>query len=493
MDALRTLEILISSRTPFIAIETLEEDRVEQALERVAQRLRIPLFVWTMTRGLRRSGALEPLYDTKEPLKALRNLSDLPNAGIYLMKDLYRSLGDAAVVRTLQDLARAFSHDRRAIVLTAPRVELPSERATLASLVKLELPTEEDLRALAQEVFGTLSREHRLGPPPDPDILDKIATALRGLTLFEAERALTRAVLDDLTLGPRDIEVIAQMKKEILSRDRVLDCVPQKEGLDDVGGLRGLKAWLGKRRDALTPEAKKFGVEAPRGILLLGVQGCGKSLAAKAVAKTWSLPLLRLEPGRLFDKFIGESEKNLDRALATAERMAPCVLMIDEIEKGFASVASSDSDGGLSRRILGRLLGWMQEREAPVFMVATCNQITALPPELMRKGRFDEIFFIDLPAADERCQIFAIHLTRRHRDPKSFDLDALAAASEGFSGAEIEQAVVAALYTAFARRAELTTEHILEEIKATRPLSVTRAEEIDALREWAKGRTVPAS
>ncbi len=493
MDALRTLEILITSRTPFIAIETLEEDRVEQALERVAQRLNIPLFVWTMTRGLRRAGALEPLYDTKEPLKALRNLSDLPNAGIYLMKDLYRSLGDAAVVRTLQDLARAFSHDRRAIVLTAPRVELPSELATLASLVKLELPTEEDLRALAQEVFGTLSRQHRLGPPPDPDILDKIASALRGLTLFEAERALTRAVLDDLTLGPRDIEVIAQMKKEILSRDRVLDCVPQKEGLDDVGGLRGLKAWLEKRRDALTPEAKKFGVEAPRGILLLGVQGCGKSLAAKAVAKTWSLPLLRLEPGRLFDKFIGESEKNLDRALATAERMAPCVLMIDEIEKGFASVVSSDSDGGLSRRILGRLLGWMQEREAPVFLVATCNQITALPPELMRKGRFDEIFFIDLPGLDERRQIFAIHLTRRHRDPAGFDLGALATASEGFSGAEIEQAVVAALYTAFARRAELSTEDILEELKATRPLSVTRAEEIDALREWAKGRTVPAS
>jgi SpoVK/Ycf46/Vps4 family AAA+-type ATPase len=493
MDALRTLEILITSRTPLIAIETLEEERVEQALERVAQRLRIALFVWTMTRGLRRAGALEALYDTKEPLKALRNLADLPNEGIYLMKDLYRSLGDAAVVRTLQDLARTFARDRRAIVLTAPRVELPSELAALASLVKLELPTEADLRALAQEVFGNLARQHRLGPPPAPDILDKIAAALKGLTLFEAERALTRAVLDDLTLGPRDIEVIGGMKKEILSRERVLDCVPQKEGLDDVGGLGGLKAWLEKRRNAFTPEAKQFGVEAPRGILLLGVQGCGKSLAAKAVAKTWELPLLRLEPGRLFDKFVGESEKNLDRALATAERMAPCVLMIDEIEKGFASVVSSESDGGLSRRILGRLLGWMQEREAPVFLVATCNQITALPPELMRKGRFDEIFFIDLPAADERRQIFAIHLTRRHRDPAGFDLGALAAASEGFSGAEIEQVVVAALYTAFARRAELAAEHILEELKATKPLSVTRAEEVGDLREWARGRAVTAS
>src|SRR5262249_22875481 len=391
-----------------------------QALEHVAQRLRIPLFVWTMTRGLRRSGALEPLYDTKEPLKALRNLSDLPNEGIYLMKDLYRAVGDAAVVRTLQDLARAFSHDRRAIVLPAPSVELPSELAALASLVKLELPTEEDLRALAQEVFGNLARQHRLGPPPAPDVLDKIATALRGLTLFEAERALTRAVLDDLTLGPRDIEVIAQMKKDILSRERVLDCVPEQEGLDDGGGLRALKAWPEKRRDALTPEAKKFGVEAPRGILLLGVQGCGKSLAAKAVAKSWGLPLLRLEPGRLFDKFIGESEKNLDRALAMAERMAPCVLMIDEIEKGLAYAGSADADAGLSKRIFGRLLDWLQDRAAPVFVVATANQIGELPPELMRKGRFDEIFFVDLPGADERKAIFAVHLKRRKRDPGAF-------------------------------------------------------------------------
>jgi len=493
MDALRTLEILISSRTPLIAIETLEEERVEQALERVAQRLRIPLFVWTMTRGLRRSGSLEPLYDTKELLKALRNLSELPNEGVYLMKDLHRSLGDATVVRMLQDLTHVFSRDRRAMVLTAPRVELPSELAALASLVKLELPSQTDLRALAQEVFGNLARQHKLGPAPDSDILDKIAAALRGLTLFEAERALTRAVLDDLTLSARDIEVIAEMKKELLSRERVLDCVPEREGLDDVGGLGGLKAWLEKRRKAFTPEAKEFGIPAPRGILLLGVQGCGKSLAAKAVAKAWELPLLRLEPGRLFDKFIGESEKNLDRALATAERMAPCVLMIDEIEKGFASVASSESDGGLSRRILGRLLGWLQDREAPVFLVATCNQITALPPELMRKGRFDEIFFIDLPALDERRQIFTVHLARRHRDPAAFDLTALAEASEGFSGAEIEQAVVSALYTAFARGAELATEHILEEIKATKPLSVTRAEDVEALREWARGRAVPAS
>ncbi len=397
------------------------------------------------------------------------------------------------MVRTIQDLAHAFARDRRALVMTAPRMDLPPELAGLASLVKLELPTQAELRKLTEEVFVNLARQHKLGPTPSAEILDKVSAALRGLTLFEAERAVTRAVLDDLTLDPRDLEVIAEMKQELLSKERVLDCVPVAENLGDVGGLAGLKAWLDKRKRAFTPEAKEFGVPAPRGILLLGVQGCGKSLAAKAVAKDWGLPLLRLEPGRLFDKFIGESEKNLDRALATAERMAPCVLMIDEIEKGFASVTSSESDGGLSRRILGRLLGWLQDRSAPVFLVATCNQIDALPPELMRKGRFDEIFFIDLPTADERRQIFSIHLARRHRDPAGFDLPALAAASDGFSGAEIEQAVVSALYTAFARGAQLSSDLIVEELKATKPLSVTRAEDIEELREWARGRTVPAA
>ena len=492
MDTLRTLEILITSRTPLIAIETLEEERAEQALERVAGRLRIPLFTWTMTRGLRRSGAVDSIYETKEPLKALRSVAEM-NEGIYLMKDLYRSLNDAAVVRTIQDLAHAFARDRRALVMTAPRMDLPPELAGLASLVRLELPTQSELRKLTEEVFVNLARQHKLGPPPSAEILDKVAAALRGLTLFEAERAVTRAVLDDLTLDPRDLEVIAEMKQELLSKERVLDCVPVPESLGDVGGLAGLKAWLDKRKRAFTPEAKEFGVPAPRGILLLGVQGCGKSLAAKAVAKDWGLPLLRLEPGRLFDKFIGESEKNLDRALATAERMAPCVLMIDEIEKGFASVVSSESDGGLSRRILGRLLGWLQDRSAPVFLVATCNQIDALPPELIRKGRFDEIFFIDLPTTDERRQIFSIHLAHRHRDPAGFDLAALAAASEGFSGAEIEQAVVSALYTAFARGVEISTDLIVDELKATKPLSVTRAEDIEELREWARGRAVSAA
>jgi len=262
--------------------------------------------------------------------------------------------------------------------------------------------------------------------------------------------------------------------------------------MGEIGGLENLKRWLAKRKKAFTPEAKRFGIPAPKGVILLGVQGCGKSMAAKAVAREWGLPLLTMEPGRLYDKYVGESDKNLEKALKTAERMAPCVLMIDEIEKGFAYVGSSEADAGLSKRIFGRLLGWLQERKASVFVVATCNQIEALPPELIRKGRFDEIFFIDLPRHDERKEIFTAHLKKRKRDPAAFDLDALAHASEGFSGAEIEQAIVSGLYTSYSAKKELDTGTLAGEISATRPLSGIMAEKISRLREWAAGRTVSA-
>jgi SpoVK/Ycf46/Vps4 family AAA+-type ATPase len=299
-------------------------------------------------------------------------------------------------------------------------------------------------------------------------------------------------VLRDLALTRDDLQHVVDMKKELFQKDGVIDFIAGDDTLGSVGGFARLKAWLAKRQRAFTAEAREFGIVPSKGILLLGVQGCGKTLLAKAVAQDWGLPLLKMEPGRLYDKYIGESERNFDKALSVAEGMAPCVLMIDELEKGFSSVASSEADAGLSRRVFGRLLGWLQDRKAPVFVVATSNHIDQLPPELVRKGRFDEIFFIDLPDHAERVQIFTIHLAKRKRDPKAFDLDALASAAEGFSGAEIEQAVVAGLYTAFDARTELATAHIVEELGATRPLSVTRREEVDALRAWALERAVPA-
>jgi SpoVK/Ycf46/Vps4 family AAA+-type ATPase len=327
---------------------------------------------------------------------------------------------------------------------------------------------------------------------PDAD-LDRLVERLRGFTAFEAERAVTRAIVQDRTLDAGDIDTIIEIKKELLRKDGVLEYVAPEENLAEVGGFENLKGWLGKRAKAFAPEARQYGIEWPRGILLLGVQGGGKTLVARAVAKEWGLPLLKLEATRLYDKYIGETEKNLERALQTAEHMAPCVLMIDELEKGLSYSAGADSDAGLSKRVFGRLLGWLQDRKAPVFVVATSNNINELPPELTRKGRFDEIFFVDLPTPAERREIFAVHLRKRKRNPALFDLDALAAASEGFTGAEIEQAVVSALYTAFSKGMEVTSAIIAAELSATRPLSVTRAEEVTALRDWARDRTVTAS
>src|SRR5438105_2682564 len=383
MPPLGDLALMIQSRYPFIAVETSEEDRLETTLSRVAGDLRVPFFVWTVTNGLHRYGLPNAIYDSQQPLKGLNNVAAMTGEAIFLMKDLHRYLADAAVARKCLDLAPAFGHDRRVIVMSAVKVELPPELEPLTARFTLDLPGAEEL--------------------------------------------------------------------------------------------------------------KTFGIEPGRGILLLGVQGAGKTLVARAVAREWGLPLLKMEPARLYDKYIGETEKNLDKALRMAEQMAPCVLMIDELEKGLSYNPGGDADAGLSKRVFGRLLAWLQDRKAPVFVVATCNDIGQLPPELTRKGRFDEIFFVDLPNADERKEIFAVHLRKRKRDPKLFDLAGLAAASDGFSGAEIEQAVVAGLYTAFSRGVEVSSPIIVEELKATKPLSVTRAETIGALREWARDRTVMAS
>jgi SpoVK/Ycf46/Vps4 family AAA+-type ATPase len=492
MEALKDLELLFHSRYPIIAVETYEEERLEETLQQIAVKLSLPLFVWTVTEGLRRQGADKPIYDSQHPLKALGNVAAINNDGIYLFKGLHRYLGETEVVRKLQDLAASFVKGQRALVLSAPQITLPPEIEKLAAFFKLELPTVEELQALTKRVVSDLSRQHKIKVELSSAEFDRMAEGLKGFTLFEAERALTMVILKDLALTRKDLDLILEMKRGLLEKEGIVEYSPP-EDMTEVGGLQNLKRWLEKRQKAFEPDAKRFGIDPPKGILLLGVQGCGKSLAAKAVAKAWGLPFLKFEPGRLYDKYIGESEKNLDKALKMAERMAPCVLMVDEIEKGLAYAGSSDADAGVSKRIFGRLLGWLQDRPAPVFVVATSNQLSQLPPELMRKGRCDEIFFIDLPSREERKEIFAVHLRKRKRDPAGFDLDALAGASEGFSGAEIEQAVVSALYTAFSHGTDLTTQLLVEELKATRPLSVTRKEEIAALREWAQGRAVMAS
>jgi SpoVK/Ycf46/Vps4 family AAA+-type ATPase len=494
MSQLKDLELLIESRYPLIAIETEEEDRLYDLLRRLAIQMNLQLYMWTPVDGLTRppfKDASGP--DDRQPAQALGRVAAAREDGIYLFKDLHRYLDDAAVLRRVRDLAPVLARGRRALILTAPRLNLPPEIKAIAAPFKLDLPTVDDLKLLVRNTARDLAAKRAIKVQLPPEDLDRLAVALQGLTLFEAERALTRAIMDDMALTRDDLEKIIQIKKELVEREGLLDFWPRTDDFATVGGMKNLKAWLERRRRAFTPEAREFGLDPPKGILLLGVQGCGKSLCAKAVAKEWGLPLLKLEPGRLYDKFIGESEKNLERALEVAARLAPVVLWIDEIEKGFAAVSQTEADAGLSKRIFGRLLAWLQDRPAPVFVAATCNDILSLPPEMMRKGRFDEIFFVDLPTPGERGEILAIHLRKRRRDPVKFDLPSLVEASEGFSGAEIEQAIVSALYNAFAAGSDLTTDLLLRELKATRPLSVVRAEEVDALRLWASSRTVSAS
>ncbi len=315
---------------------------------------------------------------------------------------------------------------------------------------------------------------------------------LRGLSRRQVRQVVLDAVTDDRRLDASDLNHMLAAKRQFLTGDGMLEYVETPAHIGEIGGMNNLKAWLARRSDALSEAATSFGLTPPRGIFMLGVQGSGKSLAAKAVATAWSRPLLRMDPSLLFDRFIGESERRLHSALAQAEAMAPIVLWIDEIEKGFASAASQSVDGGLSKRMFGTLLTWMQERTAPVFLIATANDIESLPPELLRKGRFDEIFFVDLPKLEARAAIFHIHLTKRKRNPDTFDLAALAAASDGYSGAEIEQAVISGLFEAFSAKTDLTTEILITTLRNSPPLSVTMAERINDLRAWSQGRCVPA-
>jgi MoxR-like ATPase len=492
VDNSRDLELLILSHYPIIVVESAEEERVEEMVRAVAARLEVPMFEWRATSGLRRHGTRDPMYETEKPLAALRGVLAMQADAVYLFHDLQRFFEDPLVLRALRDIARGFARERRALLLCAPEISVPEDLRTVAAPFTLRLPDAADLRRMAVRTLKDLGAPHKVAIDLPMADLERLLDSLRGLTLAEAQRLLVRAALDDQRLDRRDLEAIVERKKELLARDGVLTLHPHEAALQQVGGLQNLKGWLRTRGAAFSPEARRQGLEPPRGLLLLGVQGCGKSLCARAVAAEWGLALLELDTGALFDKFVGESERNLRRALCAAEAMAPCVLWIDEIEKALTA-RDSAADGGLSRRILGTMLTWMQDRKAPVFVVATANDVSALPPELLRKGRFDEIFFVDLPAEAARRSIFAIHLARRGQDPARFDLAALAAASEGFSGSEIEAAVVSGLYTAFAARTPLADTHVVDAVRAAVPLSRTCRESIEALRAWARGRTVPAA
>ena len=493
-EPLEELQLLVRSRYSLIRIAGAEESRVEELLESLASAMKLPLFTWTSSKGLRRSGMPNAIYDTTHPEMALAHVEAAGIPALYHFEGLGPALAEPTLAARLKDAAAIFANQRGAIFLSAIGNDLPDSLRDLATSFELPSPGAADYGELVDRVVSRLSERASVRLELSDEERSRLIANLNGLTLLDSERILTRAILEDGRLSADDLELVVRAKREMVERDGLLEYFAPERSLNEVIGIDGLKEWLAERRLILSePErASSFGLSFPKGILLLGVPGCGKSLCAKAVARDWMLPLLRLDTGALYDKYVGETEKHFRSALSTADRLAPIVLWIDEIEKAFAASSGSE-DGGLSTRVLGGFLSWMQEHSSSVFVVATANDIQQLPPELLRKGRFDEIFFVDLPDHDARRELFALYLARRGQASEKFDVEALAAASDGFSGAEIEQAVVSALYGAFASHGELSTSALLDELSRTSPLSRTMDEQLDALRAWARDRTVPAA
>jgi ATPase family associated with various cellular activities (AAA) len=487
------LKLLIKSRHPILTVETPEEERLIRLLAVCCADLRLAFFTWSVTEGLFRYGFGTGIYDTADAAKALKHIRATTIAAVYLLRDFTPYLDTPEIVRSLRDVAEQGAEADVTIVLSAPVVELPPELRSLAARYLLALPGEVEIRRAMFETLLDLSRNQHFVNRLSEEDTRRFVANLRGLTLAEIRSVVSSCVLDDDVLDASDLPRALAAKRDRAERSGVLEFVDPGEEVSPLGGLCSLKAWLDRARAGYSERARELGLSPPRGVMFVGVQGCGKSLAAKTVARQWEVPLVRLDPGRLFDKYIGESEKRLREAFAAAEAVAPVVLWIDEIEKAFAGSGASDADAGVSRRLFGEFLTWLQEKTVPVFVAATANDLSAVPPELLRKGRFDEIFFIDLPDDDERREIFTIHLERRKQEPSRFDLGALVKASDGFSGAEIEQAVVTALYGLLAEgEGELTTQRIVAELERTVPLSRSRAEDVAALRGFARERFVPA-
>jgi ATP-dependent 26S proteasome regulatory subunit len=558
-DALDRLKILINSSTPIIVMETSEEMRAVSIVRTACSQLNMATFEWSIADGLVRSGSNAPLdpaksqphldqtpttiwnqnsrgqsqvrtvlsptsgeaerltravlssmgaeagaaaaaapgsiYNTREPVQALANMESMTAEAVFILKDFHRHMDDPIVVRRLRDVGQKFSTNRRTVIITAPEITVPPELIKLVEYFDLPLPDRERLHEIIKETFGRLSKTYSLKLQLDTDGVDAMAANLRGLTEEEAERATSQALVTRYALCQETITDVLDAKKQLLRHSGMLEFIEASDNMASVGGLENLKHWLQQRRGAWEDSAREFGLEPPRGMIVLGVQGCGKSLCARAIAGEWKLPLVKFDTSAVYDKYIGETEKRIRKVFQVAEGLAPCILWIDELEKVFAGSGpdSASADAGVSSRLLASFLSWMQDRKSPVFVAATCNNVTVLPPELIRKGRFDELFFVDLPNQAGRAQIFSIQLAKRKRNPAEFDLDKVASAANGYSGAEIDAAVQGALYASYSEKKPLTTQSLIDALSQTVPLSTTRAEEIAALREWAKTRAVPAS
>lgn len=483
---------LIRARYPLLYLVSHEEARVEESLRRLCVEREMRLEVWSVTEGFRVVAGGTGVRDVKDPLKALEHVNRGEGRAVFVLRDFHPFLKEPSVVRRLRDLAHDLRTTKKSLLLLSPVQKIPPElEKSISAMVYWELPRRHEIEAIARKMVGQAPEDTQRQVGSDTGFLEKVVEAALGLTEVEAENVFAKSMVRTRTF---DIPTILEEKKQIIRKSGLLEYYEQTEDVHDIGGLEVLKEWLAKRRHAFSARAREFGLPLPKGILLIGVPGTGKSLTAKAVGRLWEMPLLRLDVGKIFAGLVGSSEENIRQVIHTAEAIAPAILWIDEIEKGFSGTGSSNmSDGGTTSRVFGSFITWLQEKRSPVFVIATANNVTQLPPELLRKGRFDEIFFCDLPAADERKQIFDIHLRKKHRDPSAFELDRLVGATGDFSGAEVEQAVVAALYDAFDADQDLTTDGLLAALGDIVPLAVTMREQIEGMREWARTRARDAS
>jgi MoxR-like ATPase len=493
-DILRDLQVLLRSRYGLVHLETSEERRALSVLRLLAARVGVPLFHWSRSRGLELDGGDGAVYGTLQLGAAFGHVAATGRPALYHFHAIGAELAaDKLLADQLREAVGGLEKIQGAIVVTGEELALPDSLRPLVAWVRFPGPGREEFIDLLSRIIRDVGARQHVEVALAPEDRAALANQLAGLTMLEAEKILTKAIVEDGRLDLDDLRHVVEAKRSAVEREGLLEYYPLEDSIVGVADLHGLRSWLDKRKAVVTEplRAGEFGLPFPRGVLLLGVPGCGKSLSAKSVAMEWRLPLLKLDTSTLYNKFIGESEKNFRRAMRTAENMAPVVLWIDEIEKAFA--AGGDEDGGVSQRILGTFLSWMQERRGDVFVVATANDIDRLPPEFLRKGRFDEIFFVDLPDLETRREIFRIHIEGREQEAGAFDLESLARATDGFSGAEIEQVVISGLYTAFAAGKLLSTAILAAEIRATRPLAVTMAERVARIRHWAAGRAVPAN
>lgn len=493
-EAATDIETLIRARYPLLAVLSWEEERVMTNLSVVADRLGKTLFEWSITRGLIRyrqslSAKTEGKRGTKDPVVVLREILDITEPAIVVLKDFDGFFKESSVKRGLRDLAQALRFTYVSVILLAPPFAIPRELEKDLTIVDFPLPNIAELEDLLERIELEVQGTPEFQVTKNPEERRKLLEAALGLTLSEAENVFAKTLVKTGHLNAAEVAVVFSEKRQIVRKSGLLEYVDVNENLEDIGGLENLKHWLTERRIAFTERAREFGLPVPKGLLLMGVQGCGKSLSAKAVAALYQMPLLRLDMGVIFGSYVGESESQIRKALSLAQSVSPCVLWIDEIDKGLGGLKGSGaSDSGTTQRVFGTLVTWMQENTKPVFVVATANNISILPPEILRKGRFDEIFFVDLPDKASRERIFQIHLKRVGREARQFDAAALAELSDGFSGAEIEAAVIAGLFRALHEKRELETGDIAASIRETFPLSNTMREEINRIRDWASGR-----